>query len=104
MNCEIISSSVGAGKQVYTCSLKHTELANYIPINLLVLMFKKKETGEIIIFKIFYFFIFREREREGERRNEMCGSFISHGFNQCVVASCAPPAGDLAYNSGMCPD
>ena len=29
--------------------------------------------------------------REGETR-------------QCVVASCTPPAGDLASSSGMCPD
>ena len=24
--------------------------------------------------------------------------------HQCVVASCAPPTGDLARNPGMCPD
>ena len=24
--------------------------------------------------------------------------------HQWVVASCAPPTGDLAYNPGMCPD
>ena len=33
----------------------------------------------------------REGEREGEK-------------HQCGVASCAPPTGDLAHNSGMCPD
>ena len=32
-----------------------------------------------------------EEEREGEK-------------HQCVVASCAPPTGDLAHNPGMCPD
>ena len=46
-------------------------------------------------FKRVYLFIFRERgegkEREGEKR-------------QCMVASGAPPAGDLACNPGMCPD
>ena len=43
------------------------------------------------IFKIL--FIFRQRGREGER-----------GKHQCVVASCAPPTGDLAHNPGMSPD
>ena len=33
----------------------------------------------------------REREREGEKQ-------------QCVLASHAPPTGDLARNPGMCPD
>ena len=32
----------------------------------------------------------REGEREGEK-------------HQCVVASCAPPTGDMARNPGMCP-
>ena len=32
----------------------------------------------------------REKEREREK-------------HQCVVASCAPPTGDLAHNPGMCP-
>ena len=40
-------------------------------------------------------FIFRERGREGEREGEK---------NQCVVASPTPPSGNLAHNSGMCPD
>ena len=43
----------------------------------------------------FYLFIFREREREGEREGEK---------HQCVVASHAPPTGDLARNPGMCSD
>ena len=42
-----------------------------------------------------YFFIFRERGREGEREKEK---------HQCVVASHAPPTGDLAHNPGTCPD
>ena len=33
----------------------------------------------------------REGEREGEK-------------HQCVVATCAPPTGDLSCNPGMCPD
>ena len=41
--------------------------------------------------KIFYLFIFKEREEEGEK-------------HQCVVAAHAPPTGDLARNPGMCPD
>ena len=42
-----------------------------------------------------YSLIFRERGREGERVGEKL---------QCVVASHAPPTGDLACNPGMCPD
>ena len=44
--------------------------------------------------KRFYSFIFRERGREGEKEGEK---------HQYVVASCAPPTGDLACNPGMCP-
>ena len=52
-------------------------------------------SGEILpFFKIFYLF-FLERVREGEREGEK---------HQCVVASCTPPTGDLAYNPGMCSD
>ena len=43
----------------------------------------------------FYLFIFRERGKEGEREGKK---------HQCVVASRAPPTGDLACNPGMCPD
>ena len=39
-------------------------------------------------------FIFRDRGREGERREK----------HQCVVAFCTLPSGDLACNPGMCPD
>ena len=42
----------------------------------------------------FYLFIFRQRGREGEREGEK---------SQCVVASHAPPTGDLAFNPGICP-
>ena len=48
-----------------------------------------------VFFKIFYFFISRERGREGEKEGEK---------HQCVVASCVPTTGDLAYNPGICPD
>ena len=40
-------------------------------------------------------FIFREKGREGEREGEK---------HQCVAASHAPPAVDLAHNPGTCPD
>ena len=43
----------------------------------------------------FYLFIFRERGREREREGEK---------HQCVVASHVAPTGDLACNTGMCPD
>ena len=44
-----------------------------------------------IIFKDFIY-LFLERGREGEREK-----------HQYVVASCAPPTGDLACNTGLCP-
>ena len=47
----------------------------------------------IFIFQRFYLFIFRERKR-GRKK----------GKHQCVVASQAPPTGDLACNLGMRPD
>ena len=47
------------------------------------------------IFKDFVYLFFRERGKEGEREGEK---------HQCVVASHAPPTGDLAHNPGMCPD
>ena len=40
------------------------------------------------------FFLFLEMGREGESEGEK---------HQWVVASWAPPTGDLAYNPGMCP-
>ena len=46
-------------------------------------------------FKILFIFIFRERGREGERKGEKY---------QCVLASHAPPTGDLAHSPGMWPD
>ena len=49
-------------------------------------------TVPVIFILRFYLFIFRERGRgKGEK-------------HQCVVASPAPPTGDLAHNPGMCPD
>ena len=48
-----------------------------------------------VFFKIL--FIFRKRGRERERKGE-------GEKHQCVVASHAPPTGDLAHNTGMCPD
>ena len=41
------------------------------------------------------FYLFLERGREGEREGEK---------HQCVVASHAPPSGDLSHNPDMCPD
>ena len=47
-------------------------------------------------FKIFLInLFFRQRGREGQKEGEKY---------QCVVASHAPPTGDLAHNQGMCPD
>ena len=54
---------------------------------------------ELEIIVTFFFqrfnFFFRERERVGKREGEK---------HQCVVASHAPPTGDLPHNPGMCPD
>ena len=55
--------------------------------NLYTTIFKEKTC-------LFCFF-FRQRGREGETEGEK---------QQCVVASCEPPTGDLAHNPGMCPD
>ena len=44
-------------------------------------------------FKKVYLFIYRQREREGERKGEK---------HQSMVASHVPPTEDLACNPGMC--
>ena len=55
----------------------------------------------LLSFSFFFFFkkdfiyLFLEKGMEGEREGEK---------HQCVVASCAPPTGDLAHTPGMCPD
>ena len=49
----------------------------------------------ILLFRRFYFFIFRERGRKGERKGKK---------HQCVAASHTPPTGDLVHNPGMCFD
>ena len=48
---------------------------------------------QFLFFKIL--FIFRGKGREGGREGEK---------HQCVVASQAPPTGDLACKADMCPD
>ena len=48
-----------------------------------------------VFLKIFNLILERERGREGEREGEK---------HQCVVASHAPPTGDLACNPARCPD
>ena len=53
-----------------------------------------KDDFPFLFFLRFYLFIL-ERGREGEREGEK---------HQCVVAFCEPPTGNLACNSGMCPD
>ena len=49
----------------------------------------------VLFKKISFIYLFLERGRKGEREGEK---------HQCVVASHAPPTGDLACNPGMCPD
>ena len=68
-----------------------------MPCNLKALMDLRIVVYFTIFFlkKRFYLFIYRERGWEGEREGEK---------HQCVVASHAPPTGDLACNPGMCTD
>ena len=49
----------------------------------------------LFIYLKYFIYLFLERGREGEREGEK---------PQCVVASHAPPTGDLAHNPGMCPN
>ena len=49
----------------------------------------------LLFFLDFIYLFFRQRGREREREGEK---------HQCVVASGAPPTGDLACNPGMCSD
>ena len=48
-----------------------------------------------LFLKKFLFIYFRQRGKKREREGEK---------HQCVVASCAPPTGNLARNPSMCPD
>ena len=50
---------------------------------------------KILFFKKDFIYSFLEKGREGEREEEK---------HHCVVASQMPPTGDLACNSGVCPD
>ena len=47
----------------------------------------------VFFFKILFLFLDRGEGREKEKEK-----------HQYVVASSAPPTGDLAHNAGMCPD
>ena len=47
------------------------------------------------IYLFFKDFIYFQRGREGETEGEK---------HQCVVASHAPPTGDLAHNPAVCPE
>ena len=49
----------------------------------------------ILFKKVLFIYFFLERGRGWERGGEK---------HQCVVASRAPPTGDLTRNPGMCPD
>ena len=51
--------------------------------------------SSVFFFLKILLFIFRQRGREGERKGEKYRS---------VAASCATPNGDLAHNTGMCPN
>ena len=54
---------------------------------------------DIIFFRLFIYLFFRERGKEAGSEGE------NHMWEiHRLVSSFTPPTGDLAYNSGMCPD
>ena len=61
--------------------MKEEKVGDYIVLSQTLILFKD-------------FFLFLERVRKGEREGEK---------HQCMVASQAPPTGDLAYNPSMSP-
>ena len=75
------------------CSRTEVWLSTHFVLNIKITLWNI--TTDIIrkvcLSERFYLFIFRQRGRQGEK-------------HQCVVASHAPPTGDLACNPGMCPD
>ena len=82
-----------------TCSsyvVKACSLCAHPTLSLTILVF---HTSKCCVFRFISFFkliyLFLERAREREREGEK---------HRCVVASCAPPTGDLASNPGTCPD
>ena len=58
------------------------------------MFFSLSKINKHVYFKDFIY-LFLERGKGGEREGEK---------HQCVIASCAPPTGDLAHNPGLCPD
>ena len=78
----------------FICNVFNLSRKPFKPVYLLRLVRPKSNFNFIIVLVLFFpkiLFIFRERGREGKREGEK---------HQSVVASCAPPTGDL----GMCPD
>ena len=65
---------------------KHSHSIAYCLWLLIILGWPK---NSFVFLKRFYLFIFRQRGRKRERKY------------QCMVASCAPPTGDLAHNPGV---
>ena len=65
----------------------------YCPVFLLFISFLLNHKDSFL--KKILFAYFRQKGREGEREGEK---------HYCVVASHAPPTGDLDHNPGKCPD
>ena len=85
----------------YSDSLASFPHHNHSPSHsILFLPFLSPLSLPVFFFLIFYLFIFRQRGRGGEREGEK----HEEEKHQCVVASHAPPTGDLAHNPGMCPN
>ena len=77
------------------CSVP-TSLVACVTCSQLEMVFQTLELNSVFPFFLrFYLFIFRERGRETERKEEK---------HPCVIASLAPPTGDLVCKPGMCPD
>ena len=86
---ESSNRSQANGVQVHSCG-------NLLPHSVVINIFHQLFCLSLTLFFLrFYLFIFRERGKEEKREGEK---------RQCVVASCVPPAGDLACNPGMCPN
>ena len=80
--CEFFGFSISYTILTSLCVFVPTDYASFFKKDLLFIYKASK-------------FIFRQRGRKGEKEGKKY---------QCVVASCAPPTGDLAHNLGMCPD
>ena len=62
------------------------------------------QPGLFIYFFIDFIYLFSERGEGREKVKERVISISMYKENHPSVASCTPPTGDLAHNTGVCPD